>query len=260
MKLVLLRGLLREQRHWGEVPALLRLKYPDLEVLTPDLAGNGERHHCMSPCSVSEMVADLRRQLGVDSELEAETESFILVAISMGGMIASQWAFEYPEEVVGMVLINTSFSRFNSLFKRLNPKWYWPMVRLAFCSKSSEQKEQMVLQMTSNCRKEDADLAQRWANYSQQYPVSRLNLLRQLWAAAQYLGELNAPLSNCLILVGEHDELVDPNCSKTIAANWHVELKVHPLAGHDLSIDAPEWLVEQLLLVITQACRCPCSR
>jgi len=41
---VLLRGLMREQRHWGAFPATLARALPGAAILTPDLPGNGTRH------------------------------------------------------------------------------------------------------------------------------------------------------------------------------------------------------------------------
>lgn len=47
---VLLRGLVREQRHWEQFPALLATQLPGDRVLCLDLAGNGVHWRQPSPC------------------------------------------------------------------------------------------------------------------------------------------------------------------------------------------------------------------
>jgi len=54
---VLLRGLAREARHWGDFPAVFRNEFPDADILTPDLPGNGRRFEEPSPTRVADMVA-----------------------------------------------------------------------------------------------------------------------------------------------------------------------------------------------------------
>ena len=50
---VLLRGLTREQGHWGNFPHRLAAALPPGSVvLTPDIAGNGTRHAEASPATV----------------------------------------------------------------------------------------------------------------------------------------------------------------------------------------------------------------
>lgn len=251
MKIILLRGLLRERRHWEQVPQLIRQQYPDVEVLTPDLAGNGARYLEESPTTVTAMVSDLRAELLLTEQREAEP--IILVAISMGGMIATQWAKEYPDEVAGLVLINTSFKRFSRLGQRFNPKWRGPLIRFLLAPHTPYEKEQLILELTSNHRAEDEELLARWTRYAQESIQPSRNLLRQLWAAGNYKGESHAPLDNVLLLASSLDQLVNVECSKAITLHWNCPLALHPTAGHDLSIDAPNWLVEQLADVIEKA-------
>ena len=50
---VLLRGLMREQRHWGAFVELLAKAFPQHQVVTLDLPGNGLLHQRASPWRVS---------------------------------------------------------------------------------------------------------------------------------------------------------------------------------------------------------------
>ncbi|MBR9882874.1 MAG: hypothetical protein GYB21_04105 [Oceanospirillales bacterium] len=86
----------------------------------------------------------------------------------------------------------------------------------------------------------------QWAIYARECPVSRANLGRQLFAAARYRGPRNPPTQDTLILNAQGDQLVNPGCSSSIARHWGVPLKTHPWAGHDLTHDAPEWVIDRL--------------
>ena len=89
---VLLRGLMREQRHWGRFPGELAQVLPAEHIVTPDLPGNGEQHALRSATTVAEMVefcrADLRAR-GVPAP-------WSLLALSLGG-IAMVWTDRYRE-------------------------------------------------------------------------------------------------------------------------------------------------------------------
>ncbi len=42
------------------------------------------------------------------------------------------------------------------------------------------------------------------------------------------------------------DRLVAPSCSVAIQKQWHLDLRTHPWAGHDLAIDDGHWVAMQL--------------
>jgi pimeloyl-ACP methyl ester carboxylesterase len=78
-------------------------------------------------------------------------------------------------------------------------------------------------------------------------PASRGNVLRQLLAAARYRAPPMAPPVPLLLLASERDRLVAVACSRALAEAWQVPFAVHPCAGHDLALDDPAWLIEQVL-------------
>ena len=57
---VLLRGLTRESRHWGEFPARLQSRFANSNVVALDLPGNGRLNAQRSPASI-EAMADVYR-------------------------------------------------------------------------------------------------------------------------------------------------------------------------------------------------------
>mgnify|MGYP006213324299 FL=1 len=79
-----------------------------------------------------------------------------------------------------------------------------------------------------------------------QRPVSGRNALRQLLAAARYRAPATAPQPPLLLLASRHDQLVASRCSQALAAAWNLPLVMHPFAGHDLPLDDPAWVVEQV--------------
>ncbi|MGF1717029.1 alpha/beta fold hydrolase [Photobacterium chitinilyticum] len=238
--IVLIRGLLREQRHWGDFRKQLCKQYPHRPVICLDLAGNGARFRVDSPSSIRKMVNDLRVQLRLE---EINPYSIDIVAISMGGMIAIEWITCYPNEVDSAVLINTSTRPYSPFYQRLNWRQL-PTIFKIFHS-SPERKEALILSLTSNNLHQHQGTLKDWVRWREQYPVSSRNTLAQLQAAARYRVRYS-PTKPVLLLASEQDQLVNVACSKALAAHWHLPLFLHPNAGHDLPLDEPEWVCEQI--------------
>lgn len=49
-----------------------------------------------------------------------------------------------------------------------------------------------------------------------------------------------------LLLAGAADQLVDPESSRRLAQCWRAPLRLHPTAGHDLPLDARQWVAAQV--------------
>lgn len=238
---VLLRGLMREARHWGEFPAQLQAACGAQRVLTPNFAGNGELHRASSAASVAEMTEQLRRQL----QQRGLTPPYHVLALSLGAMVAVDWSARYPAELARMALINTSLAPHNPFYQRLRPRNYLHLLA-ALLHGAPQQREHLILRLTSSQGTHAAALLQQWQAYAQQYPVRRVNILRQLHAALRYRAPAGAPAMPTLLLAGAQDALVDARCSHTLAARWHCPLRLHPGAGHDLPLDDGAWVLRQL--------------
>ena len=90
MSWVLLRGLTREARHWGDFADQLARALPPsspgaTRVLALDLPGNGVFHQEASPASVAAMADFARAQL----QARGLPPPYRLVAMSLGGMVAA---------------------------------------------------------------------------------------------------------------------------------------------------------------------------
>lgn len=247
MTWVLLRGLMREQRHWGNFTQQFAQAHPHERIITLDFAGNGALYQQASATSISAMVEQARQQ--VRQQLQQQVEGNIkLLAISLGGMVAVAWAKRYPHELQRMVLINTSLAPYNPFYHRLRPANY-PAIIATMLTGTQRQREQLILRLTSHQSNtaHAAHLLNDWVRYAQQYPIRRRNILRQLFAAMRYRAPAQAPQVPLLMLAGAKDVLVSPQCSATLAHRWQVELRIHPEAGHDLPLDDSAWVIQQTL-------------
>jgi pimeloyl-ACP methyl ester carboxylesterase len=238
---VLLRGLMREQRHWGDFPAQLARALDGAAIVTPDLPGNGQRHGQTSATSVAAMVEHCRQDLSA----RGLRPPYRLLALSLGGMAAVEWASRYPDEIAACVLVNTSMRPYSRFHQRLRWRNY-PAIAGLLLRGGVARQESLILHLTSR----DAathlrdGLLQQWLAYQHDHPVRRANALRQLWAAARYRGPAMAPPVPLLILSSAGDRLVDPACSRQLAQAWSAPHLEHPDAGHDLPLDAGPWVAQ----------------
>lgn len=238
MRWVLLRGWGREAAHWGDFPARLARAFPGAHIEAIDLPGNGERHGERSPASIAAMTQAVRAQA-------PRGEPAHVLALSMGAMVAIEWARLEPGEVAGLVLVNTSARPFAWPHERLKPASYARVLRAATMGHPAKR-EPHVLALTSRLRSEDRTLAGEWARIASDRPVARANLLRQLWAAARYRAPAVPPPVRVLVLSSARDGLVDPACSARLAKAWDVPHAAHPTAGHDLPLDDGDWIADRL--------------
>jgi pimeloyl-ACP methyl ester carboxylesterase len=240
---VLLRGLAREARHWGEFASTLQAQLPVGDVVVAlDLPGNGSRWLERSPASVVEMVACARQELAT---LPAKPP-YVLVALSLGGMVALAWAAQDATKVRGCVLINSSVGDLSPFWRRLRPSSYRRLANLLRPGRMAIDREREVLQLTSNLPVSTA-LARAWASHAQTAPVTYSNFARQLLAAVRFRSPGHLPSVPMLLLASRADALVSHRCSQDMARAWQAALREHPSAGHDLPLDDPDWVIRQIL-------------
>lgn len=237
---VLIRGLLRESRHWLHFPALLseKLQRP---VFTLDLPGCGALYKEKSAASVPALRHQLQQQWA-ERYPQYQGKTVHLVAISMGGMLALDWALTAPEQVNSVVLINSSSAGLNPFWQRLRPSNY---LKVLLCLLAGPlQREELIWQMTVNSPLQP-DVLKQWQQWAIENPVSRINALRQLWAASRFRFKQSPPCS-LKVFTSKNDQLVSSECSLALAEKLQAPLFIHQTAGHDLPMDAADWLIEQL--------------
>lgn len=242
MKWLLLRGLAREQRHWGEFPSIFEQVVPDATTYFLDHPGAGTEIHRASPLSVEAVAADLReRWLAMKG---ATNEPWGLLAISFGGMVAQQWAGDHPEDFERVVLINTSAANLSVPWKRLDYRQI-PGVISALLERDREKRENKILRMTTRLNPDLKRIASEWSSYQVDRPIPRSTALRQLFAATRFKAPTKIS-TNLLLVSGGGDPFTDPSCPQRLSDHYQAPLVKHPNAGHDMSVDAPKWLAEQV--------------
>lgn len=237
---VLLRGLTRESRHWGRFPGVLQEHFPKARIHTPDLPGNGLLNGERSPPSI-EFMAELCRARLLAEGLVPPCR---LLGLSMGGMAALAWAARHPGEVEACVLINSSLAPVNPFYQRLRPGAYLPLAATLLPGLPPRSRESLVIGLTIRLCADRLKLAQDWAGYRRENPVSVGNAVRQLVAAWRFRGA--KPVVPCLLLASRRDRLVDSRCSRDLALAWNAAFAEHPDAGHDLPLDDGPWVAARI--------------
>ncbi len=238
MHWILLRGLTREQAHWGDFPARLKDAFPGHQFHAVDLPGTGVHFREDSP----DTIAGIRQR--VIRQVDHIPRPFSLLALSMGGMVALDWAQQATEgEIQHLVLINTS-SGFSPPWQRMRPG-AWPRILRLLARRELFDRERDILRLTSN-RDVSLELAKRWYSTQRQRPVSARNAVNQLAAAARFRPAEKRPLPEALLLASRGDRIVHWRCSEALEQRWQWTLKLHPDAGHDLPLDDAEWVISRM--------------
>jgi len=246
---VLLRGLTREARHWGDMTRLLAQQLESTEptrghtVTTLDLPGNGVAASQTSPCSVRAMVEQVRKQLAATGA----KPPYALMAMSLGGMVATDWAQRYPDEVLRLVLINTSMRPYSRFTERLRPASWARVALLALRWRSAQPAERTIHQLTCNREASRVGDIATWLEIRKNAPVTSANALRQLIAAARFRSRPTPPRCPVLVLSSTLDRLVDEKCSTALATAWLAPHYRHPWAGHDLPHDDAPWVAQRIV-------------
>jgi pimeloyl-ACP methyl ester carboxylesterase len=237
----LIRGLIREQRHWGHFVDLLQEAFPEAKITMFDIPGAGDYFQTSSPTSVHGMVEEMRKDY-LKAKLEHEDNH--LIAVSLGGMISVEWMKSYPNDFNQSTLINTSLGGISPLFSRLLPSALIYLLKVPFLK--GRQKESRILHLVTNNKDIFNDTLERWEKIQHERPVSIDNTLRQLFAGALYQLHHYVPTIPITILASTSDRMVSVKCSRQIAQLWQVPIFEHPTGGHDLTTDDPGWVVEQI--------------
>jgi pimeloyl-ACP methyl ester carboxylesterase len=235
---VLVRGIVSEEFHWWHLPDLLSDRFPGDVICGADILGNGKNHHRATPISINANVQGLRNQVPQNGKK-------IIVGFSLGAMLALEWAYAFPSEVEAIVMINASLNR-SPLHHRLTPGAFRHIIK-ASLERDLVKREEMLLRLTTGLNDQRInEIAPIWGGRSEIYPQSVKNFLLQLILAARVPQRKKAPEVPILVLNSFNDRVVDPRCSARLAEQWNLPLKVHPHAGHDLTLEDPHWVLDHI--------------
>ena len=239
---LLLRGLARESAHWGDFIALLQATFPDANVTMLDLPGTGRFHKEVSPLTIRAITGEVRHHALDQGCLQ---QPVTILAISLGAMVAWEWMRNYPDDIRGASLINTSFADLSPFYHRLRWQSYGKFAALVM-NRDVRNRESAIVQWVSNRRDQDEQISLAWSKIQNQRPISLKNSFRQIIAAANYRPGDIKPKQPILLINGKGDRLVAPICSELIYKKWNLEIRSHPWGGHDLTLDDGAWVALQL--------------
>jgi pimeloyl-ACP methyl ester carboxylesterase len=248
MRWLMLRGLVREQRHWLDFPTTFARQMGQdgvpAHVVTIDLPGFGTQSNATVPPGIEGFVDDVRARFAAQRAAAPGNEPWGILAISLGGMVALRWLAQHPEDFGAGVVINTSAGDLSSLTERFALR-HWPRVFIAPWL-SHRSREHMLLKMTRNV--DEATVLQVLDAYdriAQSLPPKPKQAFAQIRAAAKSTtpASIQAPL---LVMTAKTDRLVSYRCSEKIAARLQADIVTHPWAGHDLPLDDPMWTITEL--------------
>lgn len=239
---ILLRGLARGTGHWGSFVERIKEKFPHDQFELLDLPGNGARAQEQSPLKISDYVKDLRQQ----SQFIRDGKTVNILSVSLGSMITVEWMSEFPHEIKKAYLVCTSSAGFSPFYHRFQVANYAKAARLFSAQKNEIKWENAILEMVTNSHERRKAEVLGLAEYTKQHPMQLGNVFRQMWAASQYRFPKQNP--GDVTLIGSYgDRLVAPACTMQIGRKWGLHPLMHPWAGHDIPVDDPEWLLEQVL-------------
>lgn len=237
----LIRGLMREKGHWGSFLEHLQIAFPDCLITSLDIPGAGDYHDSPSPLSITRIVEQMRLDY---LKTKLPTEESHLVAISLGGMIAIEWIRKFPTDFSTATLINTSMGRISPFHQRLKPSALWFLLKIPLLK--GRQMESRILKLVSHDESLFEKTLDAWEIINKKRPVSILNTIRQLYAAASYRPGNFRPIIPIQILASTNDKMVNTECSRAIARKWNLPFEEHPSAGHELTVDDPQWVVNKI--------------
>ena len=243
MTILLIRGLSRQQGHWGEFAEVLtrRLKDSGVEanLVFEDLPGFGNRNQESSPSSIEKIAELLFSTL---EQLHNKTGQKIhLLGISMGGMIALELAKRFPELCESLVMINSSVKPVSRIYQRLRPSAYSALFKAWFHPVMRES-ERQILNISSEKYAQDDALLDKWLRLRKKQPPSRTAAFKQIIAASKFQAPACPPLKKVLLIASKKDRVASYKCTENLAKYWSIKSIVHESAGHDLALDEPEWL------------------
>ena len=242
---LLLRGLARESGHWGDFVTQLQVAFPNAIIHTLDLAGTGQFHHQTSPNTIEAIVKLAREQA---QQLGYLTQPLTILALSLGGMVAWEWMQKYPQDICASVLVNTSFASLSPFYHRLRWQNYGQIMQILGAN-DILARETAIVRLVSNLNEAATfKTAEKWMTIYKQRPISFGTSFRQIMAAAKYKPTNQIIEKPVLLLNSLGDKLVSPSCSAAIHKEYRLILEVHSTAGHDIPLDAPDWMIEKLIL------------
>jgi pimeloyl-ACP methyl ester carboxylesterase len=234
--ILLIHGIGDRSDTWKElIPLLAR----DHTVIAPDLLGHGRSDKPRADYSVAAYANAMRDLLSV-----LDIESATVVGHSLGGGVAMQFAYQYPERCERLVLVATGgISREVNAFLRLaaapNADLVLPLLRLPAIQAIGHAVLRACRWLGADLGRDEEDLRRVFDALPD--PTAMRAFVRTLRAAVDWRGQVITMLDRCyltrgmptLLVWGAHDAVVPfSHAALAHAAMPGSRLEVFPDAGH----------------------------
>ncbi|MEY4604002.1 MAG: hypothetical protein RIT43_1294 [Bacteroidota bacterium] len=236
----LIRGLSRESGHWGEFLDFLKEEMPGVEIRLLDLPGSGVHNGKRSPLSIGRIVDFLRIEKNLNPN-----DLNIVVASSLGGMVAVEWVSRYPKDFDAIVTMNSSFKKICESSERIKSSIRPELFKAMFYRKL-HNREKAILNINSNKIDHGDTILNTWVDIQKKRRMTRWNILSQAYAGIRYTPKREALRIPLLILGSKMDKMVCAECIEKSHKIFGGQLVWHETAGHCIPLDAPEWVSQEI--------------
>ena len=242
----LMRGLSRESGHWnGDFSDRLLEQFPGAEITYMDLPGVGQFYDLPAKVSVKRTAQFLHNYYGADIAVEKGQK--ILLATSLGGVMALEWLRLQPDAFDGVITVNTGLKKVCKGKERARPRAKLKMIGVVL-SFAKPTREEKILAINSNYFDGDSTILRRWMDIQRERPLGNFTMVKQT-LANEFHKPTAEPLDVPTLVVGSQaDEIVAEACTCKVAEALGADLRLHPTSGHGMPIDEPVWLAEQVSL------------
>ena len=205
------------------------------------MPGFGDESSAKTPFTVQENTDFLHERF---LEKRKSQTNWGVIGLSLGGMIALDWAYRYSKDFTALVIINSSARDLSPTYQRYSPYAMYTAILTTFLKTPNDFVRQQ-LKMISNLKINDKAVLDDLIKIAQDSKVTKEKLFRQTFAASRFVCPDKISIST-LVLTSMKDAMVDVRCSKALAEKLNAQIKFHPTAGHDLTLDDPQWVIDRI--------------
>ena len=227
---LLIMGLGYPSLMWYRTRPVVARKY---RTITLDNRGVGQSDMPPGPYSIALMASDAAAVLDASGE-----ESAHVFGISMGGMIAQEFALQYPKRVRSLILGCTASGGPHAVRAEADATQMIMMRAKMSAEEAAQAAVPFIYDSGTPRARIDEDIALRrpWFPRAEAYQSQLQGIIA--WEAYSRLDQINAPT---LVIHGQNDRLVPPGNGKLIAERIPgAKLVIIPNAGHIFVTDQPE--------------------
>jgi 3-oxoadipate enol-lactonase len=232
--LLLVRGLGRSSRYWGELRERLAKSF---YLLVTDNRGAGRSGAPWLPYSTKLMADDHAAILdaaGVAGRIH-------VFGISLGGMIAQHIALRHPSRVDRLVLGCTTPGGENAV--RVGREVVFALLRASMGTADRTTRRIAPLLLSAKTLRERPEVVEQWIAIALGERRKRAGFLGQFLAAGRHDAWRRLPFMTAptLVVTGDADRLIPPDNSRLLVERIPgAKLRIIVGAGHDFPSDRPE--------------------